>query len=331
MAAGKSTMQAMVFTGQAPLQLREIERPEAEGDQLLIEVIACAVCRTDLHVVDGDLKSPKLPLVPGHEIVGRVKDLGQSAAQNSGLKVGQLVGVPWLASTCRHCLFCQSGRENLCPEPVFTGYTKDGGFAQYTTADYRFAFALPETIDPVAFSPMLCAGLIGWRCLRFALPALKSGQKRLGIYGFGAAGHIVAQVALLMGFDLYAFVRPGDKEAERFALSLGATYAGPSDQVSPQALDAAIIFAVSGDLVPPALKSLRRGGCLVLGGIHERSAVYAVRSYLGRAYDPVGSQSHPPGRGRVYCFLAGHEVKTTTMPSPWPRQTRHWTCSAREK
>jgi len=268
MAEEKKQMQAMIFQGRAPLTVEQIAIPEPKADEVLIKVEACAICRTDLHVIDGDLKEPKLPLVPGHEIVGRIVGLGADVAKNGQLKVGQRVGVPWLASTCGKCVFCKSGRENLCDHPKFTGYTRDGGFAQYTTADQDFAFVLPETIDPITFSPMLCAGLIGWRSLRFALPALKLGQGRLGIYGFGAAGHIISQVATAMGYKVLAFVRAGDSEGEKFARSMGAVYAGSSDQPSPQTLDAAIIFATAGELVPLALKNLRRGGALILGGIH---------------------------------------------------------------
>jgi propanol-preferring alcohol dehydrogenase len=312
-----TTMQAMVFKGQGPLEPTEMPLPTPSADEVLIKVEACGVCRTDLHVVDGDLKKPKLPLIAGHEIIGRIQKLGAEAAQKCQLKVGQRVGVPWLASTCRQCIYCLSGRENLCDNPTFTGYTKDGGFAQYTTADYRFAFALPEAIVPVEFSPMLCAGLIGWRALRFALPALKLGEGRLGIYGFGAAGHIIAQVAIQMGFKVYAFVREGDSVAEKFALSLGATFVGPSNKISPQLLDAALIFATSGDLVPLALRSLRRGGCLVLGGIHMSDLPVMPYEILWgeRTIQSVANLTRLDGEEFI-AYLANHTVKTSTTAMP---------------
>ncbi len=317
MADSNGKMQAMVFAGKGKLQLVQVDMPVVGGDDVLIKVEACAVCRTDLHVIDGDLKDAKLPLIPGHEIVGRIEKLGAVAGQKSNLKVGQRVGVPWLASTCNRCRFCQSGRENLCDQPQFTGYTKDGGFAQYVAADYRFAFPLPDSIDPITFSPMLCAGLIGWRSLRFALPALKSGEGRLGIYGFGAAGHIIAQVAVMMGFEVYAFVRPGDGTAEQFALSLGAIFAGPSDRQSPQILDAAIIFATSGELVPAALKSLRRGGCLVLGGIHMSDLPAMPYEILWgeRQIQSVANLTYKDGEEFI-AYLTDHKVKTTTTTLP---------------
>ena len=309
----------MVFKGSGPLFLTEMEIPKPAAAEVLIKVEACGVCRTDLHLVDGDLPKSKLPVIPGHEIVGRIESIGSTASRESMLKVGQRVGVPWLASTCAHCRFCLTARENLCDSPEFTGYTKDGGFAQYTLADYRFAFALPDDIGMSAedFSPMLCAGLIGWRSLRFALPALQLGEGRLGIYGFGAAGHIITQVALQMGYEVYAFVRKGDNQAEKFALSLGAAYAGPSDQVAPQLLDSAIIFAPSGDLVPSALKSLRRGGSLVLGGIHMSDLPSMPYDILWgeRTIQSVANLTRPDGDEFIE-YLAGHKVKTSTTVLP---------------
>ncbi len=254
-------MRAMLFqeVGE-PLEAREIERPEPGPGQVLVQIDACAVCRTDLHVVDGDLKDPKLPLVPGHEIVGRVESLGEGV---EGLAEGQQVGVPWLGWTCGQCRYCSDGRENLCGQARFTGYTIDGGYAEYTVADQRYCLPVPESYEPVAAAPLLCAGLIGHRCLRMAGDA-----RRLGLYGFGAAAHIVVQVARWEGRRLYAFTRPGDGESQRFALRMGAEWAGDSDELPPEELDAAIIFAPVGALVPAALEAVARGGTVVCGGIH---------------------------------------------------------------
>jgi propanol-preferring alcohol dehydrogenase len=244
------------------MPLRPVDRPDpvpAKG-QLMLRVEACAVCRTDLHVCDGDLPNPKLPLVPGHEIVGIVEAVGEGIAPS---RMGQRVGVPWLGHTCGCCSFCRSGEENLCDEPQFTGYTRDGGFATHVVADADYAFVLDSQADPVALAPLLCAGLIGWRSLK------KAGDgKRIGLYGFGAAAHIIAQICRWQGRDVYAFSRSGDVAAQRFALGLGAVWAGGSDERPPVALDAAIIFAPVGELVPAALKVVRKGGRVVCGGIH---------------------------------------------------------------
>lgn len=254
-------MRAMIFDGESPqLSLWDIPIPEPGAGQVLIRVEACGVCRTDLHVVDGDLTSPALPLVPGHEIVGRVAALGPGV---EALMQGQRVGVPWLGHTCGHCAYCGSGRENLCDAPGFTGYTINGGYAEYCVADARFVFALPEEADAVDLAPLLCAGLIGYRSLRLAGPV-----ERLGLYGFGAAAHILCQVARHQGISVYAFTRDGDDAAQDFARALGAVWAGPSSQPPPEDLDAAIIFAPVGALVPLALKSVRKGGRVVCGGIH---------------------------------------------------------------
>jgi propanol-preferring alcohol dehydrogenase len=233
--------------------------PVPQPGQLLLRVHACGVCRTDLHVVDGDLPFPGSPLVPGHEIVGEV------VAQGDGVSVapGTRLGVPWLGWTCGQCAFCLRGEENLCDRARFTGYTLDGGYADHVVADARYCFELPREIDDAHAAPLLCAGLIGYRSWRFARDA-----QRLGIYGFGAAAHIVAQVARWHGQEIYAFTRPGDTSAQHFALQLGATWAGGSDQPPPVLLDAAIIFASVGTLVPLALRALRKGGTLVCGGIH---------------------------------------------------------------
>jgi alcohol dehydrogenase, propanol-preferring len=227
---------------------------------MLLRVHACAVCRTDLHVVDGDLAQPKLPLVPGHEIVGVVAELGAGVDR---FRIGDRVGVPWLGWTCGVCKFCRSGRENLCAQARFTGYQIDGGYGEFTVADQRFCFALPSGYSDIEAAPLLCAGLIGYRSLRMA-----GEGRRLGLYGFGAAAHIIAQVARWQGREVYAFTSPGDTEAQAFARELGAAWAGGSDQLPPQTLDAAIIFAPVGALVPAALRAVERGGTVVCAGIH---------------------------------------------------------------
>lgn len=228
--------------------------------QLLIDVHACGVCRTDLHVVDGDLRDPKRPVIPGHEIVGTVAALGALA---KGFTIGERVGVPWLGRTCGHCAYCASGRENLCDAPGFTGYTIDGGYAQRTVADARFCVHVPSRYDDIHAAPLLCAGLIGYRTLKMAGSA-----RRIGLYGFGAAAHLVAQVARFQGRTVYAFTRPGDAAAQRLARRLGAAWAGGSDEAAPEPLDAALIFASVGALVPAALAAVVKGGAVVCGGIH---------------------------------------------------------------
>jgi propanol-preferring alcohol dehydrogenase len=243
-----------------PLEWTELpDRPPGPGE-IRVQVAACGVCRTDLHVVDGELPHPQVPIIPGHEIVGRIDALGSGV---TGLMPGQRVGIPWLGHTCGICPCCQMQRENLCDRPLFTGYTRDGGFATATVADARFAFPLGEEGGDESLAPLLCAGLIGWRALTIA-----GGGKRLGLYGFGAAAHILAQVATWQGRSVYAFTRPGDHATQDFARRLGATWAGGSDGMPPQLLDAAIIFATVGDLVPLALKAVRKGGRVVCAGIH---------------------------------------------------------------
>jgi propanol-preferring alcohol dehydrogenase len=237
-----------------------VPTPTPGAGQVLIAVSACAVCRTDLHVVDGDLPPLKLPLIPGHEIVGRVIALGAGVA---GIKIGDRVGVPWLGHTCGCCKFCRSGRENLCDAPGFTGYQIDGGYATHTVAEAAYCFPIPDAYDDVHAAPLLCAGLIGHRALKVA-----GEGRRLGIYGFGAAAHIVAQVALQQGRLIHAFTRPGDVAAQEFARKLGCAWAGGSDEDPPERLDASIIFAPVGGLVPIGLRHLDKGGTLVLGGIH---------------------------------------------------------------
>src|SRR5579884_1617336 len=254
-------MRAMLLAAQrTPLHEADLPQPTPGPGEVLLRVRACGVCRTDLHVCDGDLPRPKLPLVLGHEIVGTVVARGEGAER---FAVGARVGVPWLGRTCGVCPYCRSGRENLCDNPSFTGYTLDGGYAEFARADERYCFAMPEGYGDAEAAPLLCAGLIGYRSL-----ALAGDARRLGIYGFGAAAHIVAQVARHQGRQVYAFTRPGDEAAQTFALSLGVVWAGGSDAPPPEQLDAAILFAPVGALVPAALKVLVKGGVVVCGGIH---------------------------------------------------------------
>jgi alcohol dehydrogenase, propanol-preferring len=243
-----------------PLESVELSAPKAGPGQVLIAVKACAVCRTDLHILDGELAHPKLPLVPGHEIVGSVVGKGDGVDR---FAIGDRVGVPWLGWTCGICEYCKSGRENLCGRARFTGYQIDGGYAELTVADQRYCFPIPAEFDDAAAAPLLCAGLIGYRTLRLA-----GDGERIGIYGFGAAAHIVAQVARHQGRQVFAFTRPGDKAAQDFAHGLGAVWAGGSDETPPEPLDAALIFAPVGALVPAALAATRKGGTVVCGGIH---------------------------------------------------------------
>jgi alcohol dehydrogenase, propanol-preferring len=244
----------------SPLRAAEVPDPAPGAGQVLVRVRACAVCRTDLHVVDGELPNPKLPLVPGHEIVGEVLACGPGPAP---FAVGEWVGIPWLGHTCGACPYCRAGHENLCDAPGFTGYTLDGGYAELAVAEAAHCFPLPDRYGDAEVAPLLCAGLIGYRSLRMAGDA-----RRLGIYGFGAAAHIVAQVARHQGRELYAFTRPGDAAAQAFARGLGAAWAGDSTAAAPVPLDAAIIFAPVGALVPAALAAVRKGGTVVCGGIH---------------------------------------------------------------
>jgi len=255
-------MKAMVFDGPGnPLELREIPLPSPGPDQVLLQVHACGVCRTDLHIVDGELKHPKLPLILGHQIVGKIVELGKDVHR---FQVGERIGVPWLGYTDGTCYYCQHDQENLCDNPLFTGYTIDGGFAEYTIADQRYCFPLPDIYTDIEVAPLLCAGLIGYRTLRLA----GEGIRRLGIYGFGAAGHIIAQIAIHRGQHVFAFTRPGDTQAQEFALRLGAEWAGDSTQQPPELLDAALIFAPVGPLVVEALQATMKGGIVVSGGIH---------------------------------------------------------------
>ena len=254
-------MQAMVLKKLgAALEWTELPDRQPAPGQIRVKVAACGVCRTDLHVVDGELPDPNVPITPGHEIVGRIDAIGAGV---EGLNMGERVGIPWLGHTCGVCAYCLAHRENLCDSPLFTGYTRDGGFATATIADARYAFPLGEVGTDVALAPLLCAGLIGWRSLVIA-----GDGKRLGLYGFGAAAHIVAQVAKWQGRSVFAFTRPGDTAAQDFARRLGATWAGGSDEMPPEPLDAAIIFATVGSLVPLALSAVHKGGRVVCAGIH---------------------------------------------------------------
>lgn len=242
------------------LEYVEVPIPSPRENEVLIKIHACGICRTDLHVVDGELKQPKLPVIPGHQIVGKIVKLGKAVSK---LHIGQRVGVPWLGASCTHCAYCLSGHENLCDFPSFTGYQIDGGFAEYSVANEQFCFLLPENYPDEQAAPLLCAGLIGYRALNKTV-----GAKRIGIYGFGAAAHILIQVAIFEGREIYAFTRPNDTTTQTFAKRLGAKWTGGSDLAPPDLLDAAIIFAPDGELVPAALRVVAKGGIVVCGGIH---------------------------------------------------------------
>jgi propanol-preferring alcohol dehydrogenase len=292
-----------------PLVWTELPDREPGPGEVRVKVLACGVCRTDLHVFDGDLPDPKSPIIPGHEVVGRIEALGTGV---SGLSLGERVGVPWLGHTCGVCPYCVAQRENLCDAPLFTGYTRDGGFATAVIADARFAFPLGESGSDVSMAPLLCAGLIGWRSLKIA-----GEGKRLGLYGFGAAGHIVAQVAKWQGREVYAFTRPGDRQKQAFARGLGVTWVGGSDEAPPEPLDAAIVYATVGDLVPTALKAVRKGGRVVCAGIHMSDIPSFPYSILWeeRALLSVANLTRQDGID----FLGqapkmGIQVKTTTYP-----------------
>ena len=303
-------MRAMVLdAGRRPLQSIAVAVPAPGPGQVLIQVSACAVCRTDLHVLDGDLTEPKLPLIPGHEIVGRVTVLGTGVHR---FAVGDRVGVPWLGWTCSACQFCQSGRENLCANARFTGYQIDGGYAEYTVADQRFCFSIPDAYSDAEAAPLLCAGLIGYRSLRMAGDA-----RRLGLYGFGAAAHIIAQVARWQGREVYAFTSPGDSAAQDFARGFGAIWAGGSDQPSPRPLDAAIIFAPVGPLVPAALQSTERGGTVVCAGIHM-SPIPSFPYDILWGERVVRSVANLTRRDGEEFLRLAPQVPVQTRPRPYP-------------
>ncbi|HKR47004.1 MAG TPA: zinc-dependent alcohol dehydrogenase family protein [Paraburkholderia sp.] len=306
-------MRAMLFDGENP-RLREADLPDPAPDagELLIDVRACGVCRTDLHVVDGDLAHPKRPLIPGHEIVGTVAALGVGV---TGFAPGDRVGVPWLGHTCGHCRFCGEGRENLCDAPGFTGYTIDGGYATRTVADARYCFHLPRQYNDVEAAPLLCAGLIGYRSL-----AMAGDARRIGIYGFGAAAHIVAQVARHQGRTVYAFTRPGDAAAQQFARRLGATWAGGSDERAPEELDAALLFAPVGALVPAALRALTKGGTVVCGGIHMSDIPSFPYAWLWEERRIVSVANLTREDGTTFMAIAArHKLEIETTPYPLAR------------
>jgi alcohol dehydrogenase, propanol-preferring len=303
-------MRAMMLESpRSRLVLRERPLPVPRAGELTIAVAACGVCRTDLHVVDGELPDPKLPLVPGHEIVGRVAQIGAGV---TGFALGQRVGVPWLGHTCGVCPYCRTDRENLCDTPLFTGYTRDGGYASHTVADANYCFPLPQDGDDAALAPLLCAGLIGWRSYRMA-----GAGSALGLYGFGAAAHILAQVAVWQGRRVHAFTRAGDTAAQAFARSLGAAWAGGSDELPPEPLDAAIIFAPVGALVPAALKAVKKGGRVVCGGIHMSDIPGFPYALLWEERQLVSVANLTRADAREFLALAPRAgVKTQITPYP---------------
>jgi len=303
-------MRAMVLhSPKTMLRLEERPVPQPRIHEILVAVSACAVCRTDLHVVDGELPNPALPLVPGHEIVGRVIACGGAV---SDLAPGDRVGIPWLGGTCGSCRYCTADEENLCDRPTFTGYTRDGGFATHTLADARFAFRLPNGLDDVAAAPLLCAGLIGWRCFK------KAGRGRtLGLYGFGAAAHLIAQVATAHGRQVYAFTSAGDSAAQALARDVGCVWAGGSDEAPPETLDAAIIFAPVGALVPTALRNVKKGGRVVCGGIHMSDIPQMPYRLLWEERELCSVANLTRADAREFLTLAPSaklRVKTTTYP-----------------
>jgi propanol-preferring alcohol dehydrogenase len=301
-------MKAMVLHEQGQLlQAEQVDKPICGEDQVLIRISACGVCRTDLHVCDGDLDNPKLPLIPGHEIVGYIEERGSKVR---GLQLGQRVGVPWLGSTCGHCFYCRHGMENLCDEPGFTGYQIDGGYAEYTVANQHFVFPLDMSMDDVEVAPLLCAGLIGFRSYRMAGEC-----SRLGVYGFGAAAHIITQIAIHQGVEVYAFTREGDTASQEFARALGVTWAGNSGDKPPKELDACIIYAPVGELVPLALKVLRKGGILVCAGIHMSDIpTFPYASLWGeRVIRSVANLTRRDGED-YFRLLENISVDTTTTP-----------------
>jgi alcohol dehydrogenase, propanol-preferring len=303
-------MRAMVLEGAGqPLRMKELPDPVPGAGDVRLRVEACGVCRTDLHVLDGELPAIPYPVIPGHEIVGIVDMLG---AEVSNFSIGDRVGVPWLGYTCGVCSFCRGNRENLCDRPLFTGYTRDGGYATHTIADARYAFPLSMSAQATEIAPLLCAGLIGWRSLKLAGDA-----RDLGIYGFGAAGHIVAQVARFQRRAVHAVTRAGDVEAQQLALRLGAVWAGAAQDVEPQSLDAAIIFAPVGELVPAALRAVRKGGRVVCGGIHMSDVPSFPYALLWQERQLLSVANLTREDGREFFELApraGIRTQTETFP-----------------
>ena len=302
-------MRAMVLRRPGErLAMEERPDPAPGPGQIRIRIEACGVCRTDLHVVDGELPDPKLPVVPGHEIVGRVEAVGEGV----DFKLGARVGVAWLGHTDGTCSYCRSGRENLCDHPLFTGYTRDGGYATHTIAEAAFVFPLTDDLDPVATAPLLCAGLIGWRSLKMA-----GDGRTIGIYGFGAAAHIISQVCRWQGRRVFAFTRPGDVAGQAFARSMGAEWAGGSDDTPPAPLDAAILFAPVGALVPSALAAVRKGGRVVCGGIHMSDIPSFPYRLLWEERSVASVANLTRADGREFLALAPEaKVRTTTTPYP---------------
>lgn len=292
-----------------PLKFIERSDPQPADGEVRVKVVACGVCRTDLHVVDGELPDPKLPIIPGHEIVGRIDLIGEGV---DGVAPGMRVGIPWLGRTCGECPYCRAGRENLCDHPLFTGYTRDGGYATHVVADARYVFRLPESGSDVATAPLLCAGLIGWRSLRLA-----GDGKRLGLYGFGAAAHIIAQVARWQGRDVFAFTRTGDAAAQAFARKLGACWAGSSDERPPEELDCAIIYAPVGALVPAALRATRKGGRVVCAGIHMSDIPSFPYSLLWQERELISVANLTRNDGdEFFSIVPKAGIATQTVPYP---------------
>lgn len=305
-------MRAMVLNKLgAVLEWTELPDRQPGPGQIRVKVTACGVCRTDLHVIDGQLPNPVVPIIPGHEIVGRIDAIGSGV---EGLTMNERVGIPWLGYTCGVCPYCRMHRENLCDQPIFTGYTRDGGFATATVADARFAFPLGETGGDAALAPLLCAGLIGWRSLKIA--GRSAGRiERLGLYGFGAAAHIIAQVAIRQGHEVFAFTRPGDTASQDFAQKLGAVWAGGSDEATPETLDAAIIFAPVGGLVPLALKAVRKGGAVVCAGIHMSDIPSFPYELLWQERTVRSVANLTRRDGEAFLALAGRmPIRTYTEP-----------------
>lgn len=303
-------MLAMTLSGPGqPLVKADLPLPEPGQHDIVVKVLACGVCRTDLHIVDGELPARHPGIVPGHEVVGRIVAAGRLATR---FQMGDRVGIPWLGGTCGHCAYCADHRENLCDTPVFTGYDRNGGFAEYAVADDRFCFALPDRYDDMHAAPLLCAGLIGYRAYRLSGV---SGTMRLGLYGFGAAAHIICQLAVAQGLEVYAFVRPGDQRSQRFALQLGACWAGTSDARPAAELDAALIFAPVGSLVPAALRATRKGGVVVCAGIHMSdipSFEYALL-WGERSVRSVANLTREDGEA-FFSLIERHPVTTHVQP-----------------
>lgn len=303
-------MLAMTLSGPGQALVKaDLPLPEPGQHDIVVRVLACGVCRTDLHIVDGELPARHAGIVPGHEVVGRIVAAGRLATR---FQMGDRVGIPWLGGTCGHCAYCADHRENLCDTPVFTGYDRNGGFAEYAVADARFCFALPDRYDDMHAAPLLCAGLIGYRAYRLSGV---SGTMRLGLYGFGAAAHIICQLAVAQGLEVYAFVRPGDQRSQRFALQLGACWAGTSDDRPAAELDAALIFAPVGSLVPAALRATRKGGVVVCAGIHMSdipSFEYALL-WGERSVRSVANLTREDGEA-FFSIIERHPVTTHVQP-----------------